>query len=111
MPDAIREATLRELISAGSVAAVTATGQHGGFIVSITCGESELLLASARGSTRVFASLNSLAVYLRRLGVSQFEVDSHNYLAGRVRKPRPDRAEALRRTRTSPRQVDLLSGA
>lgn len=108
MPEVIREATLRELIEAGSIASTAAVGQHGGFFVSIQCGKQKRVLANARGDIRMFANLTNLATYLRRLGVSGFAVDTRQYAAGRVRRPRPDRAEALRRTRTKPRQGDLL---
>lgn len=110
MPEVIREATLRELIEAGSVASTAAVGQRGGFFVSVQCGKKKRVLANARGDVRLFANLTSLATYLRRLGVSGFEVDTRQYAAGLVRRPRPDRAEALRRTRTKPRQADLLNG-
>ena len=108
MQNAIREATLRELIEAGSIMSTAAVGQRGGFCVSVLCGNKKRVLANARGSIRLFANLTSLATYLRKLGVSAFEVDTRQYLAGRVRQARPDRAEALKRTRTKPTQGDLL---
>ncbi len=57
----------------------------------------------------MFSSLTTLATRLRGMGICRFEVDTAEYIAGRVRPPRPDRAEALRRTRTKPRQTDLLN--
>lgn len=110
MTQVIREATLRELIEAGSVASAAAVGQHGGFFVSVQCGRTRRVLANARGGIRLFSNLTSLATYLRRLGVSGFAVDTRQYSAGRVRRPRPDRAEALKHTRTKPRQGELLAG-
>lgn len=110
MTEMIREATLRELIEASSISSTAAVGQRGGFFVSVQCGKQKRVLANARGDVRLFANLTSLATYLRRLGVSRFAVDTRQYAAGRVRPARPDRAEALRRTRTKPRQADLLDG-
>lgn len=108
MAEVIGEATLRDLIEKGAVASASAVGQQGGFFVSVQCGRAKRVLASARGSVRLFPNLTSLATYLRRLGVSGFAVDTRQYSAGRVRRPRPDRAEALKRTRASLQQTDLL---
>lgn len=108
--ETIRETTLRELIEAGSVRSVVAIGQHGGFLVSVRCGEIDRALASARGAVRLFPNLTTLAALLRKLGISGFEVDTAHYEPGRVRPARPDRAEALRRTRTRPKQANFFEG-
>ena len=108
--DTIREITLRELVESGSDVSLSARGEPGGFALAIRCGAGERYLASTRGGIRLFPNLTSLAVLLRRLGVSRFEVDAANYEPGRVRRPRPDRAEALRRTRTRPRQALFFGG-
>lgn len=104
----IEEKTLRALIAANSVHAVTATGRKGGFAVAIRHGTAEHELATARHGVRVFPNLTRLAVFLAKLGVQRFEVDTAEYEPGRVRKPRPDRALALRHTRTQPRQASML---
>lgn len=104
----IREQTLRELVETGSIRSALATGQPGGFTFSVCCGETWRVLGSTRGAIRVFANLNSMATYLRGLGVARFEIDATHYAAARTRPARPDRAEALRKTRTKPHQPDLL---
>lgn len=104
--DTIRESTLRELAAAGSVDRVRLQGQRGGFSIVLTCGAVERVLATVRGEVRLF-SLSSAALFIRDLGVSRFEVDVTNYELGRLRKPRPDRAAALRATRTNPIQSHL----
>ena len=108
--ETIRETTLRELIEAGSVRSVAAVGRHGGFFVSVSCGGIDRALASARGAIRLFPNLTTLAALLCRLGISSFEVDAANYEPGRVRSARPDRAEALRRTRTRLKQTNFFEG-
>lgn len=108
--ETIQETTLRELIEVGSVRSVVAIGQRGGFFVSARCGETGRSLATARGSVRLFPNLTTLAALLRKFGISSFEVDATNYAAGRVRPARPDRAEALRRTRTRPKQANFFEG-
>ncbi len=107
--DTIRENTLRELVTAGSIRSASAIGRQGGFAVSVQCDHVQRTLGSTRGSVRIFPNLTSLAMFLRGLGITQFDVDSMSYEPGRVRSARPDRAEALRRTRTTLRQSDLLN--
>jgi len=106
--DTIVEATFRELLLAGAINSVAAIGREGGFVVVIRYGSSERLLASMRGGARVFPNLTTLATFLRKLGATVFTVDTDGYVTGRVRKARPDRAAALRKTRTTPRQASLI---
>lgn len=70
--------------------------------------EEDRTLLTSRDKIRLFASLDTAAAYLRNVGLERFEVDTSKYVPGRLRKPRPDRAEALRRTRTSMRQQPLV---
>jgi hypothetical protein len=46
---------------------------------------------------------------VRELGFERFGVDMTNHEPGPVRGPRPDRAEALRKTKTKLKQGSLLS--
>ncbi|TDR40484.1 hypothetical protein DFR29_113186 [Tahibacter aquaticus] len=112
MSTTLRETTLRELAAAGALRRVCAAGQVGGFAVAVFCGTAatETYLASTRGEVRVFPNLTTLAAHLRRLGIEQFEVNTAGYEPARVRKARPDRARALRRTRTTPTQPRLFEG-
>lgn len=106
--DTIRENTLRELVESSSIGSTSVVGQHGGFSVTVRCGKTQKVLGSTRGGVRLFPNLTSLATFLRGLGISRFEVDTAQYSPARVRPPRPDRTEALKRTRTKPHQPDLL---
>jgi len=103
----IKETTLRELVTAGSVASVCVVGQNGGYAITVRCGTAESILASTRGDVRLF-TLDRASTFLRALGLFRFNVDSTDYEPGRLRKPRPDRAEALRKTRTRPIQETLI---
>jgi hypothetical protein len=106
--ETIKEEVLRELVSSSALTSVEATGTKGGFALRVGFGSSTRVLASTRGTLRLFSSLTTLAVLLRSLGISSFTVDATDYAPGRVRPARPDRAEALRRTRTKPQQSELL---
>lgn len=108
MKTEIIEPALRELILAAAVSSAALIGGQGGFRVAIRCGQVERTLAATRGGVRMFASLDTANAFLRKLGISKFEVDTQSYQRQLLRKPRPDRAEALRKTRTRPQQQSLL---
>jgi hypothetical protein len=103
----IRESALRELRAAGTPVRFRLLGQSGGYTLEVIGEAYRRRLATARGALRVF-TLDSGAAYVRALGVDSFEVDTARYAPGRIRKPRPDRAAALRGTRTRLRQASLL---
>lgn len=103
----IKASLVRELVQATGDMQATAVGTTGGFTLLFRVGESEKTLVGSRGGVRIFASLDTAGSFVRELGVPRFEVDMTQYQAGRLRGPRPDRAEALRSTRTRPRQQPL----
>ncbi|HVT54936.1 MAG TPA: hypothetical protein VHD34_02645 [Xanthobacteraceae bacterium] len=109
MTSTIKEPTLRELAEAQSLSGVVALGQRGGYALTVRYGmtETQRLLATARGETRVFSNLNTLADFLRKLGITRFEIDATDYERARVRAARPDRREAMKRTRSRPTQAAL----
>lgn len=97
----IKEITLRELIEAEYVRSACVVGRPGGFTISVRYNDTKKTLANSRGGLRTFASLNTAADFLRKLGFTKFEVDATDYEPGRLRAPRPDRAEALRKSKTN----------
>ncbi|MCL4629228.1 hypothetical protein [Burkholderia multivorans] len=107
MSATVRETTLRELVTSGAISSACAVGQQGGYSIAVQCGSTVQTLATSRGDVRLF-TLERASAFLSALGITRFEVDSSRYERGRLRKPRPDRAEALRKTRTRPVQEPLL---
>jgi hypothetical protein len=110
--ESLPESTLRELCSAGAVQDVVVVGmQQGGYGVRIAYGaggrQIEKVLGTSRGGVRRFASLDTAGAFVRELGAQRFGVDMSDYEPGLVRAPRPDRAEALKKTRTRPKQESL----
>ncbi len=96
----IKEPVLRELVQVNAPVAATVTGQERGFALLVRLGNGEKTLVTTRGSVRLFASLDTAGAFVRDLGIPRFDVDMSSHEPGRLRKARPDRAEALRRTRT-----------
>lgn len=104
---AIKEPLLRELIGAAEVVTAVISGRQQGFAIVFRVGDTERTLETSRGSVRLFASLDTAAAFVRGLGIARFEVDMSSHQPGRLRPARPDRAEALRQTRTKLRQQPL----
>jgi hypothetical protein len=93
----VTDSTLRDLVAAGVVEAITATAKAGGFEVRVKFGNAEPVLGNARGQPKLYASLDTIAAQLLKLGIKTFTVDATGYKPGLVRGPRPDRAEAMKR--------------
>jgi len=104
---AITEPILKQLAEAAAEMSARIVGQQNAFVVLIRVGSGEKTVVTTRGNIRLFASLDTAAGFVRDLGVSRFEVDISFYKPGRLRNARPDRAEALRHTRTRMYQAPL----
>jgi hypothetical protein len=103
----IKEQVLRELIEASPEITARVVGKQSAFTIHVKLASGEKTLVTARGTVRLFASLNTTAAFLGSLGLLRFEIDISHYRAGRLRGPRPDRAAALRQTRTRMQQQVL----
>lgn len=103
----IKEPVLRELVQASAEISARIVGKETGFMVILRLASGEKTLAASRGNVRLFASLDTAASFLGDLGFLQFDIDISHYRRGRLRGPRPDRAEALKLTRTKMQQQSL----
>lgn len=106
-PQSIREPVLRELIEVSGEWSATISGREKGFALLICLGGSERVLTTSRGAIRLFASLDTASTFVKDLGFTRFVVDLTGYQPGRLRAARPDRAEALRLSRTKMKQQQL----
>jgi len=73
----------------------------------VRVGEQERTLETARGATRLFASLDTAASFIRDIGLPRFVVDMTEYQPGRLRRARPDRSEALK-ANTNPHETAVF---
>jgi hypothetical protein len=85
----------------------TVSGQQRGYALLVQVGGGQKTLVTSRGGVRLFATLDTAGAFVRGLGIPQFGVDMSGHTPGLLRKPRPDRAEALRGTRTKLQQQAL----
>lgn len=107
MQNMIKEPALRELIDARVIDGACVAGQPGGYIITVRQGRHARTLVTTRGAPRLF-TLDNASKYLCGIGLPRFLVDASGFVPGRIRKPRPDRAEALKKTKSAPRQGVLI---
>lgn len=97
--ETIDHVTLQRLVEAGAVREAEVIGQPGGWGVVIKCGAVKRALAVRRGAVRIFRHFETLAAYLKEIGISQFDVNAANYdPAIPAKKTRPDISERMKRT-------------
>lgn len=98
IPATIDHATLAKLAEAGLVHSAHVVGQAGGWSVLVKYGKNERALAASRSQQiRLFRKLETLADYLKGVGIPRFDVDAVNYdPRGDSVHKRPDRALAMK---------------
>ena len=94
---AINHSALAKLVESGAVRAAHVVGRSGGWGIIVKCGRTARPLAAQRGKVRLFSKLETVAAYLKGIGIARFEVDALGYDAEHARRTRPDRAAALKR--------------
>lgn len=97
--DTIDHVTLSHLVEAGAVRGVDVIAHAGGWGVVIRYGMTERALAARRGAVRTFRRFETLATYLKALGLFHFNVNAANFdpEAMKQSRSRPDASERLRR--------------
>jgi len=96
--DTIDHATLEHLVEAGAVRGASVVGQPGGWGVVIAYGMTERALAAKRGAVRIFRKFETLAGYLKDIGIVQYQVDARQYdpVAVKTAYKRTDAADRMR---------------
>lgn len=93
----INHSALAKLVESGAVRVAHVVGRSDGWGVIVKCGRTVLPLAAQRGKVRLFSRLETVAAYLKGIGIARFDVDVMGYDPERARRARPDRAAALKR--------------
>ena len=75
----IDHATLEHLSEAGAVRGACVVGQSGGWSVVIQYGTTERTLAAKRGAVRIFRKFETLASYLKTVGIQEFKTDTRQF--------------------------------
>jgi len=95
----IDHGTFSRLVEAGAVRAAHVVGQPGGWALMVKYGMHERPLAAKNtGAVRGWRRFETLASYLKDVGLTHFDVDASNYdPTSSTAARRPDRAEALKK--------------
>lgn len=95
--EAINHSTLAKLVESGSVRAAHVVGLAGGWGITVKRGKTVWPLTAQRGKVRLFSRLETVADYLKGIGIARFDVDVLGHDPERARRTRPDRAASLKR--------------
>jgi|APTNR8051073442_1049403.scaffolds.fasta_scaffold40035_1 hypothetical protein len=108
--ETIDHATLERLVEAGAVRGANVVGQPGGWGVVIQYGMTERVLAAKRGAVRIFRKFETLAGYLRDVGIVRYQVDATQYdpAARQNERRREDAAERMKRAHEAAAYDDWL---
>ena len=108
--ETIDHATLERLVEAGAVRGANVVGQPGGWGVVIQYGMTERVLAAKRGAVRIFRKFETLAGYLRDVGIVRYQVDATQYdpAARQNERRREDAAERMKRAHEAAAYADWL---
>ena len=83
IPDkTIDHSTLRRLVDAGANVGAEVVGASGGWGVVINYGRASQTLAATRGKPRTFRQFETLAGYLKDLGITEYRVNTAEFDAG-----------------------------
>jgi hypothetical protein len=87
----IDHGTLRRLLAAGAQVGAEVVGTGGSWGVVINYGRTSQTLAARRGRPKTFRRFETLAGYLKDLGIVEYRVNAAEFEPGGGRKEAPDR--------------------
>ena len=88
----IDHGSLRRLVDAGAHVSAEVVGSGGSWGIVINYGRSSQTLAATRGRPKNFRQFETLASYLKELGIVEYRVNAAEFDAGRgAQKKAPDR--------------------
>ena len=93
----IDQATLEHLADAGAIREASVIGQPGGWGVVFQYGNAERALAVKRGQVRLFKKFDTLARYLKQIGIEQFRTDTRHFDPAVTTVRRADTSERMKR--------------
>ena len=87
----IDHGTLRRLVDAGAHIGAEVVGGSRGWGVVINYGRASQTLAATRGAPRTWRQFETLASYLKELGIVEYRVNAAEFEPGGTQKEAPDR--------------------
>jgi hypothetical protein len=87
----IDHSTLRRLVDAGADVGAEVVGGAGGWGVVISYGRASQTLAATRGAPRTWRQFETLAGYLKELGIVQYRVNTAEFAPGATASKQDDK--------------------
>ena len=87
----IDHSTLRRLVDAGAHVGAEVVGSAGGWGVVINYGRASQTLAATRGAPRTWRQFETLAGYLKALGIVEYRVNTAEFAPGTAAGKRDDK--------------------
>ncbi len=109
MTHAITHDTLSRLVSKSPKVRARAVGKKGGWGLRVMEGRTEHQLATARGDERLFRRFETLTVYLRDVGIAEFEVDARELDLGALPSEKAKKKSDSMRERMTQRHKDAAA--
>lgn len=91
----IDHGTLRRLVDAGAQIGADVIGSGGSWGIVIHHGRRSQTLAATRGRPKTFRQFETLAGYLKALGIVEYRVNAAGFEPGRHQKEAPDRRSVV----------------
>ncbi len=85
---------MKELVAAGVVSDARVEPDDKGLVIVVRAGVNERVLGAARGGLRYFQSLDGVASVLQSYGITQFSVETGNWVPRTMRPHQSGAAEA-----------------
>lgn len=79
MSQAIDHRMFKQLAEAGVISGLRVVARREGWEVIAIFGGVEGVLTAQRRTVRIFRNLNTVAVYLYRMGIKKYQIDAHGY--------------------------------
>ncbi|OIN91895.1 MAG: hypothetical protein AUJ20_09570 [Comamonadaceae bacterium CG1_02_60_18] len=95
--ETIDHATLEHLAGAGAIRGASVVGQPGGWGVVFQYGTTERALAVKRGQVRIFKKFDTLAIYLKQIGIDTFKTDTKQFDPTVTHIRRADTSQRMRK--------------
>ena len=93
----INHSALKLLIEAGAISSTTAFAKADQWMLKIGFGDTEkTVLAKNSGKARIWRKLDTLAKYLSKLGITQFDINMIDFDPSKKTLTRPDSAATLK---------------
>ncbi len=95
----VSHSTLLHLTDAGVVSSAIASAKGDIWTLIVVCGDkNKIMMAKNSGKPRIWRKLDTLAKYLKSVGIEKFEIDATSYNPDQKSLRRPDSSATLKKT-------------